>query len=163
MLGFCSKAPRGSFIAPRDLGDIGPSLTYLRVHQTVRWHTGHYILQQSTCPYSVTFHCRWAPDYPLGAPDCLMLHLTVGCLLTWLIAIGYLHTRLSTAPCWPSSEFYSEGPGRSWEWPIRPDVHRTIRWVAPDYPVLPRPARLFAFHSKFLWLLLAWLHMIPST
>jgi hypothetical protein len=42
-------------------------------------------------------------------------------------------------------------------------VHRTIRWVAPDCPVLPSPAELVPFCSNFLLILLARLHMAPNT
>jgi hypothetical protein len=34
-------------------------------------------------------------------------------------------------------------------------AHQTIQWVAPDYPVLLRPAHLLLLCAKLLWLLLA--------
>jgi hypothetical protein len=42
-------------------------------------------------------------------------------------------------------------------------AHRTVWWVALDCTVLPRPAHFLIFCAKLLWLLLAWLEMIPST
>jgi hypothetical protein len=87
----------GPFIAPKDLEAIGASFRSSQPSLSAgapdcSWRTRHHIVQRSKDPWLVTFRFIWAPDCLVrrmglsGAPSNRWSRLT------WLIAIGCLHT-----------------------------------------------------------------------
>jgi hypothetical protein len=119
-------------------------------------------VQRSQNRWLDAFLLEWAPDYPVT-------HLAVGAYWRDQIAVGHpSHRTAWLSPDCPVN-FSRWGPAKAEaEQFVHTTAglfgaHRTVRWVARDCTVLPRPAHFLLFCAKLLWLLLAWLEMIPST
>jgi hypothetical protein len=152
VLRYCYMAPRGPFIAPKDLGSL-PSVCGCSglpgAHGTLYSTTvtgsliGYFLLEVGTrLSRGGTELSGAPPDHWLR----LTCHVVVGCLTHRTIR------RFARTVRW----IIVEG---AWLFP------RAARSGerSPYCLVLRRPARVPIFRANFLLLLLAWLHIVPST
>jgi hypothetical protein len=150
------------FIAPRGLGAAGAS--FGTSHPSfVRGCTGLSGAHQIA-------HVQQTPNLLIGclpfrgAPDCSVTHLVVGAYWHGRIVVGRQTHRTVWRSTWTVRRFLAiEAQPR-----LRLDSSAVQGpdcsvGGAPDYPALPRPARILLFYAKLLWLILAWLERFPST
>jgi hypothetical protein len=126
---------------------------------------------------------RWSFIWKLPPLFCLWVHRTVQCTLDSSCAtstkslIGCFPSRVGTGLSGDPPSCWSLLTWTNTRWP---PTHWTVRWILADeaqprlrldssviqpldYPVLPRLAHFLLFCVKLLWLLFAWLEMIPRT
>jgi hypothetical protein len=162
-------ASRGSFYSPKgprsSWSSIWKALVAfcLQVHRTVRCTTDTRLQITDWSLYASEGHqtIRWVGSTrQSGAPVDRSLWLTCQ------VAVGRLTHRTVRHSAWMVQWIIVEGfcffPRAARSSGLS-GAHQTVRWVAPDRPVLRRPAQISLFYANSLLLLLTWLHIVPST